>query len=407
MLPFRSVFASLVLPLALFLSACGPGDKKDEPAPAPPAEGEPTAQPQPQTPTPTPTPAPKEESVGSSFLNLLPPKIHPPREPEKPVFHIYYDLEGIPENWITEWKAGRDLKVDQRPLPTDPAQWPKDADLVIAPPDRLVHKQLRPFPAEAAPARANPVFLYHPFDPTQTLTRPWRWTPWVVMKHVPAEGSPTPAPAPAAAEPSWPDRPEVARGWWLKTQHLSANHPMNGGLAEKWQAQLARATPAMEPVDALWGRVVEGKTPAALLPLAWKLRQPDSTPAWSAPANGTLIHIDLLAIGSESDQADLALEWTAFLSDPQRQKALTETTGYYPVQRPLGREVPDVAGPPPAWWDRSEFLVGPPPPPKPPAVAIPVESPKPAQPAEGPAQAPAEKTEDVKPPASPAPSPAR
>lgn len=405
MLPFRSVFASLVLPLALtlILSACGPGTPKDEPAPVPPAEGESPAQPQ------SPSPAPKEETSGKSFLNLLPPKIHPPREPEKPVFHIYYDLEGIPDNWIEEWKAGRDLKVDQRPLPTDPAQWPKDADLVIAPPDRLVHKHLKPFPAEAPPARANPVFLYHPFDPGQTLTRPWRWTPWVVMKHVPAEGSPAPTPTPAAAEPAWPDRPEVARGWWLKTQHLSANHPMNAGLVEKWQAQLARISPAMQSVDALWNQVVEGKIPSALLPLAWKLRQTAAAPAWSAPATGTLIHIDMLALGCEADQTDLVLEWVSFLSDPQRQKALTETTGYYPVQRPLGREVPDVAGPPPAWWDKSEFLVGPPPPPKPPAVAIPVENPKPAQPAEGQAQsqAPAEKPEEVKPAAAPVPVPDR
>ncbi|MDX6766383.1 MAG: ABC transporter substrate-binding protein [Candidatus Methylacidiphilales bacterium] len=332
------------LVLGLSLASCG---KKTPPTEAP--SGNQTAA----------EPAGNATASESGFFpKLLAPHPEHPREAEKQVFHIYYDLEGIPESWIEEWKAGRDLKWEQHALPTDTREWPKNADLIIAPPDRLVHAQLKMLPGELAALRANPVFLHHPFDPEQKWTRPWRWTPWVVMRHIPSPETAAPATGTGPGEMLWPDRPALLRSWWLKSLNRSANHVPNKALEEKWAAELTNRKPSPEPVDKVWEKLSAGQAPSALLPLAWKLRQPAAPAAWSIPPTGTVIHFDQLAMGSETDQPELVREWIDWLTDPARQKALLATTGYYPVQVPLGREIPDLPGPPSAWWDRSEFLVG-------------------------------------------------
>jgi len=412
MLSFRSVSAAGVLSLFLGLAGCGPAPREpqpaaptdptspvpSEPAPAGPEPGAAGTAPTEPSPAPPPPPLDPSFSLAPPFLRLRPLHVEPPRprEPDKPIFRIYYDLEGIPQHWIDEWKAGRDLKIEQHSLPLPPAEWPTQADLVIASPDRLVREHLRPYPSDAPAARANPVFLHHPFDPDQTLTRPWRWTPWVILRSLPAEGSPVAQQTPEAP-PAWPDRPAMLRAWWLKSQQLSANHPVNASLQAKWQTALeAHKT---QPVSELWSKLANGEVSSALLPLSWKLRQPaDGVRAdWTVPATGTVIHFDLLAIGLESDQPELALEWVRFLSDPQRQAQLPETTGYYPVQRPLGREIPGLPGPPPAWWDRSEFPNGNPPERKPATTALPAPSPLPDTPADVPVVVPLYKPEDIKP----------
>lgn len=320
----------------------------------------------------SPPPPPPAESGGTGFLTLRPPAKPEERpaevvRPALPKLVIIHGGWPLPEEWLKEWKGERGLNVKQRGLMTGEAQIPAEASLVVLPPHRLAgvlgSRQLRVWRNDPGEGLANPLFLHHPYDPEQRVSRPWRWAPMVI--HHRAEGGEKNGPEAGLiwnAEEGmlWPDDPLLVKGFWKKSRGYSANH---GGGDAGWARVESDLLPVMLPVATVWERFQNGGASRCWLPSAARgVAVPEAEGGvrgkWTIPAHGTLIHLDLLAVPAGAPLAEEAEDLVRFLTSAAIQDRMGAETGWLPVHRPFARLTADAPVPLPVgdWLDRSEIL---------------------------------------------------
>lgn len=315
--------------------------------------------------------AEQEQPAGSGFLKLRPPSQPEQRLPEPvpvvPRLVILHDGWPLPESWLKEWKGERLIKIEQRALDEKSKGLAGEASLWVLPPRRVEEvlsggcvQRLGAIPGEVM---INPLFLHHPFDPDQVLSRPLRWTPWVLYHRNKTEQSVS-----ASSELSWtpgsgvgwPNDEPLVEAMWRKSRGGSANRRV---AENEWMSVREGLRPAMRPARELWVDFAAGKIERCWLPAAFRMgpdgpRPPLEGVGWGIPREGTLIEVEVMVIPSGAPMGREAESLMNFLSGVAQQDRMTQDTGWLPVHRPFEKLTADASPPLPAgdWMDRSEMV---------------------------------------------------
>jgi spermidine/putrescine-binding protein len=285
------------------------------------------------------------------------------------VVTVYYENDPIPDAWLQEWSRIEGKAVIQKQLPPS-GEIVRDADLFILSPQRLQQwigqELIQSLPAGWMTQGINPALLAHSFDPENTYSRPWRWTPYLY------QGRPTTEPLPTtdsfeklAARPDslWPNDPRLLTALRLKEQKISANTRKESAQRRALTDTTLWSKDRTASESECWSQLLEGKVSVTFLPASLRLTEAASAVddiVWWWPQGGTIIRFEQLAIPTFSERSELAQKLIAFLLEPAQQNRMVADTGYFSVHgKPdadLARTMvalPNEKG----WFDRAEFLM--------------------------------------------------
>jgi len=215
----------------------------------------------------------------------------------------------------------------------------------------------------------NPVFQALSFDPNNLKSRPWRISPWFLMKRV-APG--TPHKVAFAAPIRWaqengalfPKDPDLLGALWIKSQGRPINlggEPVQAAARQQAEAALAGK---LAPEEDCWRGLKDGQVQLSFLP-AWRLvldpQAGGGLIRWAVLPHGTLVDFEVAAVRQDSPRQEMALRFVEFLLAPSQQAALLGATGYFPVRSRPGQEWTGstLIMPSGTWFDRSEFILWP------------------------------------------------
>lgn len=288
-----------------------------------------------------------------------------------PALKIYYDREPLSQEWLKRWTAGANHRILQVKLPLENAQpLPQDGDLyVVSPP--LVPKMRGLLdwhsPQELIPLdQLKPLFTGHSFDPSNRISLPWRWSPYVFYRKKENPEQTLPAFVfsgwTISGDSCWPDNPALL---WAMKRHLnrsSANAPVNDVEIKSLRALKEQLEGHTLPEEECWKQFSEGKVKTTFALAAWRIRTPaadDSSIQWVIPPEGTLLQFDQLMIPAKSPFLPAVKELVRLLLSIEGQNDLEGVTGYFPVRtgiktatNPAKAKLPEGL-----WMDNSEFPV--------------------------------------------------
>lgn len=310
------------------------------------------------------SPPPQESTAPAPAVEEL--SVKPtPAPPPPPELVILFEFEGVPIKMLEAWRNNRPLRVVQRQLRLDAEGRPlNQGDLLLLSPRLIPHFVANEWVQAWEPAgdlsRINPNFTSHRFDPANRYAWPWRWTPWVLLDAV---ADPTAADASAAARGKSDAKPTVPNDV-VFVQHSGFFRASDSG-SDPARAALTSSIPTV-PQSAdyrvAWESFLSGTVSSLWIPAACPLRniEPMQSPEWKwrLPEKRTIIHIDHWLLPTKSQHAEEARDLVRYLSSPEVQHALVSTSGYFPVNEPLGREGSSSPIPLPVgdWLNQSDFV---------------------------------------------------
>jgi hypothetical protein len=283
---------------------------------------------------------------------------------------VLFEFEGIPQSTLNAWVGERNLRVVQRQLELNEEGLPTiEADLYVLSP-RLISqfidkKVVSAWSPEPDLALINPIFTSHPFDFKNHFALPWRWSPMVLLNHVPdpqAQANTTAVPATPAA-PSFPDDPAMI-------SMIQGNKATPDG---------PPLIPDPDAYRAVWEDFSGNPASTVWIPAACPLRNTSDYAKpewkWSLPKSGTVIIFDHLLVGADSELKAEASDLMNTLLSADEQSYLLSTSGYFPVISALGKEttISPIPLPKGDWLNRSQFITfsayDPAPPPATPSIS--------------------------------------
>jgi|GEM_PF-7036179 len=291
-----------------------------------------------------------KSSIPKKISTLEPRTAEPEPEPI-PELVILFEFEGIPQSTLNAWIGDRNLKLIQRQLELDENGLPAEkGDIYILSPrliTQFVEKnQVTPWDPVPELSEINPIFTSHAFDFENQYAIPWRWTPMVLLKHLP-DPTKTAESTNTSDSPSFPDDPVM-----IASLQSLAPPPES----------VAPTVPDPEAYRTAWESFRASETGSVWIPAACPIRNTSdyANPGWkwSLPKSGTTIVFDHILLGAQSELKPEASELLNYLISSDEQNFLVTTTGYLPVICPLGKEthISPIPLPGGNWLNNSGFI---------------------------------------------------